>query len=76
MVSTRGLISVAVAVAVALGAVFAINKFALNKDFDVQTTLIDFVILGVALWIGSMIANRTTGRKGVDPPRPSGITGK
>ena len=69
MVSTTSIISIAVAVAVALGAVFIINKFALQKEFDIQTTLIDFVILGVALWIGSMIAQRTTSRKGVDPPK-------
>ena len=69
MVSTGTIISIGVAIAVALGAVFVINKFALQKEFDIQTTLIDFVILGVALWIGSMISQRTTSRKGVDPPK-------
>ena len=76
MVSTRGLISLGVAIAVALGAVFVIDKFVLNREFDVQRTIIDIVIVGVILWIGSMVAQRTTGQKGITPPQPTGITQK
>ena len=71
MVSTGNIISIVVALAVAIAVVFVIDNFVLKREFDIQKTIIDIVVVGVILTIGSMVSQRLTKRKGIEPPKVS-----
>ena len=69
MVSTSGILSLVVSLAVALIVVFLVNRFIFGTDFDPRQTIITIIIVGIALTIGSMVAGRITGRKAVEAPK-------
>lgn len=69
MVNLKAIISIAVALVVALGAVYVIDTYVLKEDFDAQKTIINIVIVGIVLAIGSYVAMKTTGSKGIEAPK-------
>ena len=71
MVNITNLLSIGVALAISLGIIFVINNFILQREFDVQSALINILVVGVVLTIAGMITPRITGRKGIEPPKVS-----
>ena len=69
MVSTKGILSIVVALAVALGVIFIIDQFITKKGFDPTKTVIDIVIIGIALTIAGMVSSKIVGKKGISAPK-------
>jgi hypothetical protein len=65
MVNTKTILALVVSVAVASAVIFAIDNFVLNKEFDLQKTVLDIVIVSVTLFVGSMVAKKLTGKEGL-----------
>lgn len=65
MVNTKTILALVVSVAVASGVIFAIDNFVLNKEFDLQKTVLDIAIVSVTLFVGSMVAKKVTGKEGL-----------
>lgn len=65
MVNTKTILALVVSVAVASGVIFAIDNFVLNKEFDLQKTVLDIVLVSSALFIGSMVAKKVSGKSGL-----------
>lgn len=65
MVNTKTILAIVISIAVASGVIFAIDNFVLNKEFDLQKTVLDIVLVSSALFIGSMVAKRVSGKQGL-----------
>jgi hypothetical protein len=65
MVNTKTILALVVSVAVASGVIFAIDNFVLNKEFDLQKTVMDIVLVSGALFVGSMVAKKVSGKSGL-----------
>lgn len=69
MVNITSLLSIGVALAISVGIIFVINNFILKREFDIQSTIINIVVVGIVLTIAGMITPKIVGRKGIEPPK-------
>jgi hypothetical protein len=65
MVNTKTILALVISIAVASGVIFAIDNFVLNKEFDLQKTVMDIVLVSSALFVGSMVAKKVSGKSGL-----------